>query len=66
MESCNFLFKLLWHISHVILLDRIANRIAYRIEELENLPVVMSDDLKVKALIELRALRLLNFQKQVF
>ena len=43
----------------------IANRIAKRVEELENLPVVMADDLKTSAMIELRALRLLNFQRQV-
>jgi len=29
------------------------------------LPVVMADDLKTSATIELRALRLLNFQRQV-
>ena len=44
---------------------RVANRIAKRIEELETLPVVMADDLKTSAMIELRALRLLNFQRQV-
>jgi len=44
---------------------RVANRIAKRIEELESLPVVMADDLKTSAMIELRALRLLNFQRQV-
>jgi len=44
---------------------RVANRIAKRIEELETLPVVMADDLKTSAMTELRALRLLNFQRQV-
>lgn len=29
------------------------------------MPVVMADDLKTSAMIELRALRLLNFQRQV-
>lgn len=44
---------------------RVASRIAKRIDELEYLPVTMADDLKTKAMMELRALRLLNFQKQV-
>lgn len=44
---------------------RVGSRIAKRIEELEYLPVTMADDLKTKATMELRALRLLNFQKQV-
>ena len=48
-----------------ISLDRLAARIAHRIEELNNLPTVMAEDLKIKAQIELRALRLLNFQRQL-
>jgi hypothetical protein len=44
---------------------RLAARIAHRIEELNNLPTVMAEDLKIKAQIELRALRLLNFQRQL-
>lgn len=44
---------------------RVAGRIAHRIQVLQNLPAVMPDDLRMKAMIELRALRLLNFQKQV-
>ncbi|KAI2800904.1 Transcription activator BRG1 [Blomia tropicalis] len=43
----------------------IAQKIAHRIHELDNLPGNMPEDLKVKALIEVRALRLLNFQKQL-
>ena len=42
-----------------------ATRVAYRIEELSNLPTTMGEDLRVKAQIELRALRLLNFQRQL-
>ena len=42
-----------------------ATRVAYRIEELSNLPTTMGEDLRVKAQIELRALRLLNFQQQL-
>jgi SWI/SNF-related matrix-associated actin-dependent regulator of chromatin subfamily A protein 2/4 len=42
--------------------NRLAARIAHRIDELTNLPVNMADDVKTKAEIELRALRLLNFQ----
>jgi SWI/SNF-related matrix-associated actin-dependent regulator of chromatin subfamily A protein 2/4 len=45
--------------------NRIAQRIAHRISELSNLPANLPDDLRTKALIELRALRLLNFQKQL-
>ena len=48
-----------------ISLGRLAARIAHRIEELNNLPTVMAEDLKIKAQIELRALRLLNFQRQL-
>lgn len=47
------------------LFARVSGRIAKRIEELEELPVVMPEDLKTHAMIELRALRLLNFQRQV-
>lgn len=45
--------------------NRIAARIAHRMEILSNLPVTMSDDLRLQAQIELRALRVLNFQKQL-
>ena len=44
---------------------RVATRIALRIKELQNLPAVMNEELKTKAMMELRALRLLNFQRQV-
>jgi len=43
----------------------LAARIAHRIDELTHLPLNMADDLKVKAEIELRALRLLNFQRSL-
>lgn len=43
----------------------IAQRIAHRIEELSTLPAGLPEDLRVKAIIEYRALRLLNFQKQL-
>jgi SWI/SNF-related matrix-associated actin-dependent regulator of chromatin subfamily A protein 2/4 len=45
--------------------NRIAQRIAHRISELSNLPANLPEDLRTKAMIELRALRLLNFQKQL-
>ncbi|XP_067141639.1 LOW QUALITY PROTEIN: probable global transcription activator SNF2L2 [Centruroides vittatus] len=45
--------------------NRLAARIVHRIEELSNLPANLPDDLRVKAMIELRALRLLNFQRQL-
>ncbi len=44
---------------------RIQARVVQRIGELEGLPGSIPDDLRMKAMIELRALRLLNFQKQV-
>ncbi|EDO48116.1 predicted protein [Nematostella vectensis] len=45
--------------------NRIQARIIQRIKELEGLPGNLPDDLRIKAMIELRALRLLNFQKQL-
>jgi SWI/SNF-related matrix-associated actin-dependent regulator of chromatin subfamily A protein 2/4 len=44
---------------------RIQSRIAHRIHELENLPNVLSDEVRLKALIELKALKLLDFQTQL-
>ncbi|XP_062509331.1 probable global transcription activator SNF2L2 [Corticium candelabrum] len=44
---------------------RIQARVALRIQELESMPSTLPSDLRVKALIELRALRLLGFQKQL-
>ncbi|ESO94903.1 hypothetical protein LOTGIDRAFT_207958 [Lottia gigantea] len=43
--------------------NRVSARISQRIQELSNLPATMSDDIKVNAMIELRALRLLNYQR---
>jgi len=45
--------------------NRLAGRIAHRIDELSNLPMNMAEDVSVKAQIELRALRLLNFQRSL-
>merc|ERR1712083_1163610 len=45
--------------------NRLAARVAHRIDELSHLPVNMAEDVKMKAEIELRALRLLNFQRQL-
>lgn len=44
---------------------RVAARIAQRIEQLSNLPITIPEDLRVQAQIELRALRVLNFQRQL-
>ena len=44
---------------------RLQARIAHRIQELESLPNTLMDSLRRKAMIELRALRLLDFQKQL-
>lgn len=45
--------------------NRMASRIALRMEALKNLPTNMPEDLRVQAQIELRALRVLNFQRQL-
>ena len=45
--------------------NRMAARIALRMEQLKNLPTNMPEDLRVQAQIELRALRVLNFQRQL-
>ncbi|XP_060525669.1 ATP-dependent helicase brm-like [Cylas formicarius] len=45
--------------------NRVAARIAARMEQLTNLPVNMSEELRIQAQIELRALRCLNFQRQL-
>lgn len=45
--------------------NRMASRIALRMEQLKNLPTNMPEDLRVQAQIELRALRVLNFQRQL-
>jgi SWI/SNF-related matrix-associated actin-dependent regulator of chromatin subfamily A protein 2/4 len=45
--------------------NRLAGRIAHRIDELTNVPMSMAEDVKTKAEIELRALRLLNFQRSL-
>ncbi|KAL1500937.1 hypothetical protein ABEB36_006353 [Hypothenemus hampei] len=45
--------------------NRVVARIAARIEQVSNLPANISDKLKLHAQIELRALRCLNFQRQL-
>ena len=44
---------------------RIQSRIVHRIREIETLPAELPDPIRVRALIELKALRLLNFQRQL-
>lgn len=46
-------------------IHRVAARISLRMEQLSNLPTNMPEDLRVQAQIELRALRVLNFQRQL-
>lgn len=48
-----------------VMFRRLEARIGHRIQELENLPGSLAGDLRTKATIELKALRLLNFQRQV-
>ncbi|XP_046739916.1 ATP-dependent helicase brm isoform X3 [Diprion similis] len=45
--------------------NRVAARISLRMEQLSNLPTNMPEDLRLQAQIELRALRVLNFQRQL-
>ncbi|KYB25022.1 brahma [Tribolium castaneum] len=45
--------------------NRLVSRIAARMEQLSNLPTNMSEELRIQAQIELRALRCLNFQRQL-
>ncbi|CAG2055250.1 unnamed protein product, partial [Timema podura] len=45
--------------------SRLVARVAHRIEELDELSTSLAEDTKIKAEIELRALRLLNFQRQL-
>ena len=45
--------------------NKIAQRIALRIIELENLPNNIPEDVRIKAMTELRALRLVSFQKKL-
>lgn len=45
--------------------NRMAARIAARMEQLKNLPTNMPEDLRIQAQIEYRALRCLNFQRQL-
>ncbi|VDO93159.1 unnamed protein product, partial [Soboliphyme baturini] len=45
--------------------NRIANRIGHRIKELKNFILTIDPELRIKAEIELRSLRLLNLQKQI-
>ncbi|XP_076634848.1 ATP-dependent helicase brm [Colletes latitarsis] len=45
--------------------NRVAARISLRMEQLSNLPTNMPEDLRVQAQIELRMLRVLNFQRQL-
>ncbi|XP_072385053.1 ATP-dependent helicase brm-like isoform X2 [Diabrotica undecimpunctata] len=45
--------------------NRVAARIASRMEQLSNLPTNLSDEVRMQVQIELRALRCLNFQRQL-
>ncbi|XP_072760971.1 ATP-dependent helicase brm-like isoform X2 [Anoplolepis gracilipes] len=45
--------------------NRVAARISLRMEQLGNLPTNMPEDLRIQAQIELRMLRVLNFQRQL-
>lgn len=61
----HFLLTFLKKNVYILYIFRLQARIAHRIQELENLPGSLAGDLRTKANIELKALRLLNFQRQV-
>lgn len=48
-----------------LILCRMKSRVAHRIKQLEALVDTLSDHLRVKAMVELRALRLIGYQSQV-
>eukprot|EP00096_Caligus_rogercresseyi_P008161 TRINITY_DN2655_c1_g3_i1.p1 TRINITY_DN2655_c1_g3~~TRINITY_DN2655_c1_g3_i1.p1 ORF type:complete len:1292 (-),score=611.11 TRINITY_DN2655_c1_g3_i1:163-4038(-) len=43
--------------------NRLSSRVAHRMNELSGLPLDMAEDIRLRAEIELRSLRLLNFQR---
>lgn len=53
------------HENKSMFLNRVAARISLRMEQLSNLPTNMPEDLRIQAQIELRMLRVLNFQRQL-
>ena len=60
-----FLYKKTSWLTTFLMFLRLQARIAHRIQELESLPGSLPPDLRTKATVELKALRLLNFQRQV-
>ena len=61
----NFVDAICTHLIFTQPYFRIQARITVRIHELEGMPLTLPDDLSLQATIELKSLRLLNFQKQV-
>lgn len=57
--------KILFCQYYIKIINRVAARIALRMEQLSNLPTNMPEDLRIQAQIELRMLRVLNFQRQL-
>ena len=49
----------------MILCSRAVSRVSTRIQELEHMPANMNVQLRTRALIELKSLKLLQFQKQL-
>lgn len=49
----------------MILYSSTVNRISTRVQELEYMPANMNVQLRTRALIELKSLKLLQFQKQL-
>lgn len=57
--------ELYFYENYLMFCCRIQNRIGQRITELNDMPINVGSNLRLKAEIELHALRLLNFQTQV-
>lgn len=49
----------------LLIICRLQNRIQTRLQELEHMPAQMSVHLRTRALIELKSLKLMQFQKQL-
>ena len=60
-SKCSQFYKLFY-----ISLHRMKSRVAHHIKQLEALVDTLSDHMRVKAMIELCALRLIGYQTQVY
>ena len=63
--TCTCMYKIMRMCVLFCFVYRIQARILHRVHELQQLPDTLSDMMRRRAMIELRALRLLEFQKQL-